>query len=103
MRQGRRQYGVADSMSHTIGMSTNQTDLQMLKMKSKCEKCSEELPATGVAYICSFECTFCSDCTDSMQHVCTNCEGELLKRPARLRSPVQVAGSQLKQKLFGKS
>jgi len=73
----------------------------MLKMKSKCEKCSEALAPTGSAYICSFECTFCEDCTGAMQHICPNCEGELLKRPTRLRSPVQVAGSQLKQKLFG--
>jgi len=73
----------------------------MLKMKSKCEKCSAALALTGSAYICSFECTFCEGCSDSMQHSCPNCEGELLKRPTRLRSPVQVAGSQLKQKLFG--
>jgi hypothetical protein len=75
----------------------------MLKMKSKCENCSKELLPAGVAFIRSFECTFCGDCTDSMQHVCANCEGELVKRPTRLRSPAQVAGSQLKQKLFGKS
>jgi len=74
----------------------------MLKMKSKCEKCHDVLAQTGAAYICSFECTFCGDCAASMQHTCPNCDGELLKRPTRLRSPVQVAGSQLKQKLFGK-
>jgi len=72
----------------------------MLKMKSKCEKCSEALALTGSAYICSFECTFCEGCSDSMQHSCPNCEGVLLKRPTRLRSPLQVASSQLKQKLF---
>jgi len=74
----------------------------MLKMKSKCEKCSEPLMAEGTARICSFECTFCDNCSLAMQHTCPNCQGELVKRPTRLRSPIQVAGSQIKQKLFGK-
>jgi hypothetical protein len=37
------------------------------------------------AFICSFECTFCADCTDEMDELCPNCGGELLDRPARSR------------------
>lgn len=74
----------------------------MLKMKSSCERCSRALPAESEAYICSFECTFCSSCTDSLSQVCPNCSGELVKRPTRVRSVVDVASAQLKKKLFGK-
>jgi hypothetical protein len=27
------------------------------------------------------ECTFCTECAESMQQVCPNCGGELVKRP----------------------
>jgi len=75
----------------------------MLKMKPKCEACLGKLSHTAEAYICSFECTFCTPCSNSMAFVCPNCSGELLKRPKRIRSVVDVAASQLKQKLFGKN
>ena len=36
------------------------------------------------AMICSFECTFCRDCTDgALQGRCPNCGGELIRRPVR--------------------
>lgn len=74
----------------------------MLKMKAKCEKCESALEASGEAYICSFECTFCGDCTNQMEHVCPNCSGELVKRPTRVRKPLEVAASQIKSKLLGR-
>lgn len=74
----------------------------MLKMKPHCEACSNDLPPTSEAYICSYECTFCESCTDSMSKVCPNCQGELVKRPKRTRGVVDVATSQIKKKLFGK-
>ncbi len=74
----------------------------MLKMKSACEKCGASLPLDGTAYICSFECTFCETCTQAMDATCPNCEGELLRRPCRVRKALEVAATQLKQKLFGK-
>jgi len=74
----------------------------MLKMKNKCEKCEAALAAVDEAHICSFECTFCHTCTESMDHICPNCNGELVKRPTRKRKPLEVAASQLKGKLFGK-
>jgi len=74
----------------------------MLKMKSQCESCSEKLGNESDAFICSYECTFCTTCTNSMKHVCPNCDGELVKRPTRKRGVVDVATSQLKNKFFGK-
>ena len=54
-----------------------------LEMKTACEKCGQEVGATGEAYICTFECTFCAPCTEEMAHVCPNCSGELVRRPRR--------------------
>ena len=34
------------------------------------------------AYICSYECTFCPECTAEMRSICPNCGGELV-RPCR--------------------
>ncbi|HSE39595.1 MAG TPA: DUF1272 domain-containing protein [Acidobacteriota bacterium] len=56
-----------------------------LEMRSKCERCSRDLTADGEAYICSYECTFCRDCTKTMEHKCPNCGGELLHRPKRIQ------------------
>ncbi len=54
-----------------------------LEMRAACEKCGHGLPHDGEAYICSYECSFCPDCTQSMEGVCPNCGGELLRRPKR--------------------
>ncbi len=54
-----------------------------LDMKTACMKCDGALTVMGEAYICSFECTFCTPCTAGMQHICPNCGGELLRRPRR--------------------
>jgi hypothetical protein len=54
-----------------------------LEMRDHCEKCEKPLSQDGVAYICSYECTFCQDCTQAMHQVCPNCGGELLLRPRR--------------------
>jgi hypothetical protein len=41
-------------------------------------------PAALNARICSFECTFCADCSDTqLQGTCPNCGGELVRRPVR--------------------
>lgn len=57
-----------------------------LDMKTRCEKCGESLTADGEAYICSYECTFCSQCTSEVQKVCPHCGGELIRRPRRVAS-----------------
>ncbi|GAA4355580.1 DUF1272 domain-containing protein [Variovorax defluvii] len=57
----------------------------MLQMRPGCECCDRDLPADSPdARICSFECTFCSDCADGrLAGKCPNCGGELLPRPKR--------------------
>lgn len=57
----------------------------MLEIRPVCEHCGKNLPANSTeAMICSFECTFCKDCTDTVLHnVCPNCGGGLEMRPAR--------------------
>lgn len=59
----------------------------MLEMKKECENCGAALRASSDdAMICSFECTFCKECsTNLLGGICPNCEGELVKRPIRER------------------
>jgi hypothetical protein len=71
----------------------------MLKMKASCERCQGGLEQTGLAYICSFECTFCEPCCRGMNAVCPNCGGELVKRPTRARTVAAVAVSQVRNRL----
>ncbi len=58
----------------------------MLKLRPNCQCCDVDLPPNGTnAYICSYECTFCTDCaTNVFDRTCPNCGGELIRRPARL-------------------
>ena len=52
-------------------------------MRTECERCHVALPAdSSSARICSYECTFCADCTDELGR-CPNCRGELVVRPRR--------------------
>lgn len=58
-----------------------------LQMKEACETCHAELGWQSAAYICSYECTFCEDCTTGAHtHTCPNCGGELVRRPKRART-----------------
>ncbi len=56
-----------------------------LELRPNCECCNRDLPPeSGEALICSFECTFCSDCAATvLGGVCPNCGGELVRRPIR--------------------
>ena len=54
-----------------------------LELKGGCEKCGATLALGSVAYICSYECTFCAACAGQMNFVCPNCEGELVRRARR--------------------
>ena len=54
-----------------------------MEMRTECEKCGTELKHDSEAYICSYECTFCPDCSGEMDYICPNCSGELVKRPKR--------------------
>ncbi len=57
----------------------------MLQLRPNCEHCNKDLPAdSGDARICSYECTFCADCVDSiLNNVCPNCGGGFVPRPIR--------------------
>ncbi|MCJ0763177.1 DUF1272 domain-containing protein [Variovorax terrae] len=57
----------------------------MLQLRPNCECCNRDLPPDAAgACICSFECTFCSDCAGlRLQGICPNCGGELVARPRR--------------------
>lgn len=57
----------------------------MLEIRPNCENCGKDLPNESTeAMICTFECTFCRDCVETiLQNVCPNCGGGLEKRPIR--------------------
>ncbi|AOF85629.1 hypothetical protein BSY239_618 [Hydrogenophaga sp. RAC07] len=57
----------------------------MLQLRPNCECCNRDLPNESLdARICTFECTFCSDCAESkLNNTCPNCRGELVRRPRR--------------------
>lgn len=55
----------------------------MLAMKTICERCRTSLDNASAATICSYECTFCVDCSAAMDNECPNCGGELTARPRR--------------------
>lgn len=57
----------------------------MLILKPNCEYCDRDLaPESPQAMICSYECTFCQQCVESVLHnVCPNCGGGFVPRPVR--------------------
>ena len=57
----------------------------MLELRPTCEHCNKALPPDAAdAYICSFECTFCAHCLETVLHnVCPNCGGGFSARPVR--------------------
>lgn len=58
----------------------------MLEMRPDCERCGTDLPAQEAgAFICSFECTYCTECAEALDDHCPNCGGELVDRPTRAR------------------
>ncbi|MBX3234916.1 MAG: DUF1272 domain-containing protein [Nitrospiraceae bacterium] len=57
----------------------------MLELRPTCEQCNRPLPPDSTdARICSYECTFCAACVESIRHnVCPNCGGGFVPRPVR--------------------
>ena len=57
----------------------------MLKLKPNCEWCDKSLAADSTeAFICSYECTFCKNCVETvLDNVCPNCGGGFCARPIR--------------------
>ncbi|MHB1991153.1 DUF1272 domain-containing protein [Metallibacterium scheffleri] len=63
----------------------------MLQMRPGCECCNVDLPPdSNDAWICSFECTFCTTCVESkLRGRCPNCGGSFSKRPTRVGSALE--------------
>ncbi|PID37353.1 MAG: hypothetical protein CR993_00640 [Rhodobacterales bacterium] len=62
----------------------------MLELRPNCEWCDKDLPpASPQARICSYECTYCADCVETiLRDVCPTCGGNftpLLIRPRPIR------------------
>lgn len=57
----------------------------MLELRPNCECCDRDLvPASPEAWICTFECTWCTECADALpDRACPNCGGNLERRPIR--------------------
>ena len=55
----------------------------MIEIRTNCENCNKSLPPNSTkAMICAFECTFCTECVETILHnVCPNCGGGFEKRP----------------------
>lgn len=60
----------------------------MLELRPNCELCDADLPAESQdARICSYECTYCADCVETVLHnVCPTCGGGFAVRPIRPRA-----------------
>ena len=57
----------------------------MLELRPNCECCDRDLPPDSpLAFICSYECTWCRDCSETrLGNLCPNCGGNLVPRPIR--------------------
>jgi hypothetical protein len=74
----RRKYHLADEEYDVI---------VALALRPTCEHCNKALaPDAADARICSFECTFCAHCVETvLGNVCPNCGGGFTPRPVRPR------------------
>jgi hypothetical protein len=59
----------------------------MLDLRPNCELCDRDLPPEAPdARICSYECTYCAACVETvLENVCPTCGGGLTPRPIRPR------------------
>jgi hypothetical protein len=57
----------------------------MLELRPNCECCNKDLPPESTeAKICTFECTFCAECVETvLGGICPNCGGDFVSRPHR--------------------
>lgn len=63
----------------------------MLDLRPSCECCDVDVaPDKSGAWICSFECTFCTKCAETVfAFRCPNCGGDLMPRPTRRGQSLQ--------------
>ena len=64
-----------------------------LEMRVECEKCHAALEHGDLAFICSYECTFCPTCAVTMGQRCPNCQGEQVRRGSTSTCREPAAGS----------
>ena len=59
-----------------------------LELRPNCEWCDRDLAVDSAdARICTYECTFCAACVQTVLHdVCPNCGGGFVPRPIRPRT-----------------
>ena len=71
----------------------------MLELRPACENCGKDLPnESTTAMICSFECTFCSNCVEEvLNNICPNCGGGFEKRPIRPREKLLIYPAKLER------
>jgi hypothetical protein len=57
----------------------------MLELRPSCECCDRDLPPDSTeARVCTFECTFCRECVETiLNERCPNCGGGFAPRPIR--------------------
>lgn len=57
----------------------------MLELRPNCEWCDKDLPPDAEeARICTYECTYCAHCVETVLHnVCPTCGGGFVPRPIR--------------------
>jgi hypothetical protein len=60
----------------------------MLELRPNCELCDRDLPpASADARICTYECTYCANCVETvLGNVCPTCGGNFTPRPIRPRN-----------------
>jgi hypothetical protein len=66
-------------------MATKEEIGRLLQLRPNCEWCDKDLPPAAMdARICSYECTFCAQCVETVLfNVCPNCGGGFAPRPIR--------------------
>jgi hypothetical protein len=71
----------------------------MLQLRPNCEYCDKDLPPDAQdARICSYECTFCAHCVETVLfNVCPNCAGGFAPRPIRPLTERRVGVSRARQ------
>jgi hypothetical protein len=71
----------------------------MLDLRPNCEYCDKDLPPDAAdACICSYECTFCAECVETVLHnVCQNCGGGFAPRPIRPKTEWRPGVSRARQ------
>ena len=71
----------------------------MLDIRPSCECCDKDLPPDAPdALICSFECTFCRECSETkLGQRCPNCGGNFQTRPIRPADRLQKFPASMKR------